>query len=88
MSKLEIDWERFFQWMSEILQAVSTLHHADPPCVHRDLKSLNILIDAQYHVKVGDFGLTRALLSKNNPTLSRMRGTYAFLAPESKEKRK
>jgi serine/threonine protein kinase len=32
-----------------------------PPIAHRDLKSANLLVDSQWHVKVADFSLSRAL---------------------------
>lgn len=34
------------------------LHGADPVFIHRDLKTANLLVDANYNVKVCDFGLS------------------------------
>lgn len=35
------------------------LHSLSPPLLHRDLKSLNLLVNDNWRVKIGDFGLSR-----------------------------
>ena len=48
--------------------------------LHRDLKSLNILLDADDYPKVCDFGMSRTL--KSNDLLTACQGTFQWMAPE------
>ncbi|XP_076921752.1 putative serine/threonine-protein kinase SIS8 [Bidens hawaiensis] len=57
------------------------LHNCQPPIVHRNLKSSNLLADKNWALKVGDFGLSRikheTYLATNTGT-----GTPHWMAPE------
>lgn len=57
------------------------LHHRNPPIVHRDLKSSNLLVDKSWTVKVGDFGLSK-LKDATFLTTKSGRGTPQWMAPE------
>ena len=46
------DWERTFDALAQTIQAVQVLHDYDPQIVHRDLKTLNLLVDKNWHIKV------------------------------------
>ena len=66
----------WFQSISMLLDAakgVQYLHSLNPPIVHRDLKSYNLLVDQNYSVKVADFGLSKSL--KNLDTCNSRIGT-------------
>lgn len=54
-----LDWKRRLHVAMDIARGMNYLHHCNPPIVHRDLKSPNLLVDKNWTVKVGDFGLSR-----------------------------
>ena len=53
-------------------KGVHYLHCFNPPILHRDLKSLNLLLDDCFRVKLADFGWTRSL----GPAMTGKIGTY------------
>ena len=68
--------------LSEVLSALAVAHKAG--IVHRDLKPENIMISMEGKIKVGDFGLARAMSAGQTLTVdaSVLLGTVAYLAPE------
>jgi len=80
---LKITWRNTLKFLYDFVKAVSILHNWVPPLVHRDIKSMNILITADWELKLCDFGLTRATsMNQMEGTLSKVRGTYTHCAPE------
>ena len=62
---------------------MSFLHTAFPtPLVHRDLKSLNLLISKGWTLKISDFGLSRFKMNDITEVLVGKVGTYHWMAPE------
>ncbi|PRP78173.1 hypothetical protein PROFUN_11303 [Planoprotostelium fungivorum] len=74
-------WDLFFRFAKETGQCINCLHSWKPQIVHRDLKSLNLLVDESGNVRICDFGLSRYTTTEGN-TLGKLRGTFAFCAPE------
>ncbi|CAM6110471.1 unnamed protein product [Calypogeia fissa] len=76
-----LDWKRRLKMALDVARGLNYLHHLTPPIIHRDLKSSNLLVDKNWTVKVGDFGLSRF---KNSTYLTAKsgRGTPQWMAPE------
>ncbi|XP_068436468.1 eIF-2-alpha kinase GCN2 isoform X2 [Clinocottus analis] len=52
---LHQDQNRLWRLFREILDGIAYIH--EQGMIHRDLKPVNIFLDSQDHVKIGDFGL-------------------------------
>ncbi|KAB5563594.1 serine/threonine-protein kinase sck1 [Coniochaeta sp. 2T2.1] len=73
------DEKRAKFYIAELILAIQHLHEAN--IVYRDLKPENILLDANGHIALCDFGLSKANLTKNDTT-NTFCGTTEYLAPE------
>lgn len=76
--KIELSWSQRRRIALGIAQGMNYLHSFPIPVLHRDLKSLNILIDDALVPKIADFGWTR-LKSKK---MTKKIGTFQWMAPE------
>ncbi|EGC33327.1 hypothetical protein DICPUDRAFT_8978, partial [Dictyostelium purpureum] len=65
----------------DITQGMNYLHTYNPSIIHRDLKTLNLLVDTNYNVKVSDFGLSR-FISGIGSSAKTFCGTLSWIAPE------
>ena len=65
--------------MVDVLDGLQAAHQAG--IVHRDLKPSNIMVDAQRHARVMDFGMAAPVQAAPDSQLAS--GTPAYLAPEA-----
>ncbi|KAJ1699653.1 hypothetical protein LUZ63_008165 [Rhynchospora breviuscula] len=76
-----LDVKRRLSMAFDVAQGMNYLHKRNPPIVHRDLKSPNLLVDKKYTVKVCDFGLSR-MKAKTFLSSKTAAGTPEWMAPE------
>ncbi|XP_062201298.1 MDIS1-interacting receptor like kinase 2-like [Phragmites australis] len=78
----ELNWEKRSTMVKDVAQAIAYLHHeCNPPIIHRDLTSNNILLDRTFKAYVSDFGTAR-ILKPDSSNWSALAGTYGYIAPE------
>ncbi|KAG6041621.1 hypothetical protein E4U41_003234 [Claviceps citrina] len=68
-------------YMAEMLLAISHLHN-DLGVVYRDLKPENCLLDADGHLLLTDFGLSKVSVEKSEDSCNSILGTVEYMAPE------
>ena len=75
-----ISWENRYQLSFEIASGVNAIHQKK--ILHRDLKSLNVVLDGKGHAKITDFGFAkmREQISLSQSRKSKER--QAYKAPE------
>jgi serine/threonine protein kinase len=71
--------EQTLDVLEAVLSGLSAAHKAG--IVHRDLKPENVMLADDGRIKIGDFGLARAV-SANTATGAALLGTIAYLSPE------
>ncbi|XP_066495264.1 ankyrin repeat and protein kinase domain-containing protein 1 [Tiliqua scincoides] len=81
----QMSWQLKFRIIHETSLAMNFLHSLKPPLLHLDLKPGNILMDANMHVKISDFGLSKWMDQSSRMQYierSALRGTLSYIPPE------
>ncbi|KAL0897395.1 hypothetical protein Bca101_081356 [Brassica carinata] len=70
--------------LKQHLSGLEYLHvGCEPPIVHRDVKSTNILLDNRFEAKLADFGLSRSFsVGSETQVATEVAGTPGYLDPE------
>ncbi|KAK3028985.1 hypothetical protein RJ639_038188 [Escallonia herrerae] len=81
-----LTWKQRVQIAYDVADALNYLHnYSNPPYIHKNLKSSNVLLDGNMKAKVANFGLARTLDNQDQGGLQLTRhvmGTYGYMAPE------
>lgn len=85
---VQLHWRQKLKMIIDVARGMLYLHEANPPILHRDLKSLNLLLLDEVNspndfilVKITDFGIARIIEEEEARFTVRM-GTCHWMAPE------
>ncbi|KAJ9537509.1 hypothetical protein OSB04_030242 [Centaurea solstitialis] len=79
---VKLDWINRVKILKEVAHALAYMHHdCNPPIIHRDISSNNILLNSEMEAFIADFGAAR-LLDPDSSNQTVITGTLGYIAPE------
>ena len=77
------DWKIRTQMAFGVARGLMYLHEeCSTQIIHCDIKPQNVLLDDSFTARISDFGLAKLLMSDQTRTLTAIRGTKGYVAPE------
>ncbi|KAG2297558.1 hypothetical protein Bca52824_044227 [Brassica carinata] len=81
--EVALDWNQRIKIIKGVASALFFLHEDwEQVVIHRDVKSSNVLLDAEHNGRLGDFGLARLCGHGTDPETTNVAGTWGYLAPD------
>ncbi|KAK4492416.1 hypothetical protein RD792_003221 [Penstemon davidsonii] len=82
-NNLKPSWNLRTQIAMGVARGLTYLHEeCSNQIIHCDIKPQNILLDEYYNARISDFGLAKLLMINQSRTLTNIRGTKGYVAPE------
>ncbi|GJY17103.1 G-type lectin S-receptor-like serine/threonine-protein kinase LECRK1 [Tanacetum coccineum] len=82
-SETQIGWKERVRVALDVARGILYLHEeCETRIIHCNLNPHNILFDESWTAKISDFGLSKLLRPNHSGTLTDVRGTRGYLAPE------
>ncbi|KAJ9537273.1 hypothetical protein OSB04_030006 [Centaurea solstitialis] len=79
---VKLNWNKRVKIVKDVAHALAYMHHdCNPPIIHRDISSNNILLNSEMEAFVADFGASR-LLDPDSSNHTVIAGTLGYIAPE------